>query len=831
MTATLIAAAAFTFLSPQRAGRVFVADGEPEFVHLAAEDLASDVKRITGRRPSVSGGAGAAPGDIAIATRPDGRREACDASVEDGVLWLTGSDPHGTMACVYSFIENRLGVDPLSFWNGVPYPKRDVLSWDDVGFHEPPPRFTFRGAFINDEDFLLHWRTPEGSRPVLTSRVVGGSILNHGTMAQVAETLVRMRFNTIIPGSYLDPTDPADAANLEICARRGLYLSQHHHDPLGLSGFMFLNSEEAKARNLKYSYVANPREIEAGWRRAAAAYARFPNVIWQIGLRGISDAPAWKDDPSAPRDDAARAVLIARAMKRQMEILDEVGVPRENRHVTATLWGEGSYFMSKGMLEVPEGTTVVYSDNSSGWWWPDDFSAVRPDSNASRGVYYHLNLLTAGPHHVPAIPVALQYARLREAVAKGATDMIMVNVGNIREFVYNLDAIRRICHNPDSFDVAEWERNWCAARFPVRTGEAQTALERYFAAPARHPVHGHPMLLDGHVYFNLWGHRLFGMLDRTLADMRLGRKTAPRPSGRWQSNHDDPFAKALFDANLPALGPWEEVLAIAERQRDEYARLVLTAVDLEKAQPQEYRSRAFTALTYPVKIMHAFSAFAAGCARAAMACEKGDRAALAVALEEAVAGFEGYDELSARYQEGRWANWLRGGRTVDIPEMVGWARHFLKIARNEEYADDGEFSLYCPADGSDPRFAPDSLVVRIMASRPVSGMRVVPTDGGRLLLDERLKSPTTACLREVPHASGRQCVLKIDFAEGGTRTVPEEAKLKILYFDHKTGALPAVVAVRHAEGGRGVRPASGGQGAPLAHGRLLHGDGRRVARD
>ena len=152
MIGTLIAVATFTFVSPHRTGRIFVADGEPEFVRLAAEDLSSDVMRITGRRPAVVGGEGAAPGDIAVATRPDGRREACDASVEGGVLRLTGSDPHGTMACVYSFIENRLGVDPLSFWNGVPYPKREVLSWDVAGFHEPSPCFAFRGVFINDED-------------------------------------------------------------------------------------------------------------------------------------------------------------------------------------------------------------------------------------------------------------------------------------------------------------------------------------------------------------------------------------------------------------------------------------------------------------------------------------------------------------------------------------------------------------------------------------------------------------------------------------------------------------------------------------------------------
>ena len=237
-----------------------------------------------------------------------------------------------------------------------------------------------------------------------TAKHLCSVVINHGTMEAIAEAMVRSRFNLIIPCSYIDPRVDYEAENLAICARRGLFLSQHHHDPLGLGGFMFLNHWEAKGRDYKYSYFSHPREVEDMWREAARAYAKFPDVVWQIGFRGISDSPMWEADKSVPTSDVARAQIISDAMAKQVEILKAIGVERP--YLTATLWGEGAVFNEKGLLKVPDGATVVYSDNSSGWWWPKDFYETPQDAQHTYGIYYHHQLITAGPHFVPGVSAA-----------------------------------------------------------------------------------------------------------------------------------------------------------------------------------------------------------------------------------------------------------------------------------------------------------------------------------------------------------------------------------------------------------------------------------------
>ena len=348
----------FTLVGKETRARVVVGANEPGYVFRAAQDLTNDVKKITGADLVLLRGNAPRPGDVFIATSggssscaTEKEWESYDVTVKSGVLTVAGSDARGTMFGLYDFIERYLKVDPLAFWNGVPYPKADTLAWDTVEIHQPSPTFKFRGWFINDEDYLSQWREPAGPRPVRTAKGICSVVINHGTMEAIAEAMVRSRFNLIIPCSYIDPRVDYEAENLAICARRGLFLSQHHHDPLRLGGFMLLNHWESKGKKYKYSYFSHPREVEDMWREAARAYAKFPDVVWQIGFRGISDTPMWAADKSVPTSDVARAQIISDAMAKQVEILKEIGV--KNPYLTATLWGEGAAFNEKGLLEVP----------------------------------------------------------------------------------------------------------------------------------------------------------------------------------------------------------------------------------------------------------------------------------------------------------------------------------------------------------------------------------------------------------------------------------------------------------------------------------------------
>ena len=163
------AADGFTLVGKETRARVMVGADEPGYVFRAAQDFTNDVKKITGADLALARGNAPRPGDVFIATSGRSRScaterewEAYDVTVNAGVLTIAGSDARGTMFGLYDFIERYLKVDPLAFWNGVPYPKAAALAWDAVEIHQPSPTFKFRGWFINDEDYLSQYSVPIG---------------------------------------------------------------------------------------------------------------------------------------------------------------------------------------------------------------------------------------------------------------------------------------------------------------------------------------------------------------------------------------------------------------------------------------------------------------------------------------------------------------------------------------------------------------------------------------------------------------------------------------------------------------------------------------------
>ena len=79
----------FILASPEKKASVTVAPGEPEYVYLAAQDLVSDVKSITGVELELRRGKKVRKGGVFIGTSPgDGRWEAYEVSVSDGILQM-----------------------------------------------------------------------------------------------------------------------------------------------------------------------------------------------------------------------------------------------------------------------------------------------------------------------------------------------------------------------------------------------------------------------------------------------------------------------------------------------------------------------------------------------------------------------------------------------------------------------------------------------------------------------------------------------------------------------------------------------------------------------
>ncbi|HPA16318.1 MAG TPA: glycosyl hydrolase 115 family protein [Verrucomicrobiae bacterium] len=702
------ARAAFELASPNQTSTVLVPAGEPECVRLAAGDLVGDVAKITGKAPAIVGEMEqCGPSSIVLVSLNQARSTALLEGLAPGFgddlkgkweayrvgivaapagarLVVAGSDERGTMFGLYAFIESYLGVDPLYFWSGRQPDKRDALRWDSVEIVSAGPSFRFRGWFINDEDLLTEWRDGGGERRIdypYYAQVVGRDV-----MRAIAEALVRSRSNLIIPASFIDILNPPEEALVQECVRRGVFVSQHHVEPMGVSAFSYFNYWKKRGRDLKYSYFSHPGEVREVWRAYAKKWAAYPNVIWQLGLRGIADRPMWMADPSTPQSDADRGRLISEAMAAQVKILDEV-CPAASRHLSTTLWAEGSVLNQKGFLTIPEGTIIVFADNSPGWKWQQDFYSTPRNPKNAYGVYYHHGLIGCGPHLAQVPSPHKTHQCLKEAADKGAGEYVICNVANIREFVLGIDATSKMTWRMEGFDPDEWLGEWVRRRFSRKREEIANAYRVYFNAWQIHDEQRVPFLMDGQMFG--MGMKELGQIAKKLKGNKVGVGTDPEKDrqrgdkaevGAATPAGGDAFWSGLGDTNPRSLGRRETIKRVAA-QKAGFAMALLHARTGAAALPEREVAVLSDNLVYQAAIMFQTSEWLEQVGMAHEALDLGNIAGCVDAIEIAERAFGQIPVLAEGYCRGRWENWYRGCRKLNVAATLKRTRDVLEQAR------------------------------------------------------------------------------------------------------------------------------------------------------
>ena len=381
----------FKLLNNNGEATIVLPENEGSGVRLAAQDLVTDLGKVLDKKANVVTSSAQKTGKIVVQTRPSAEPyERYLLKTEGGNLYITGNDEQATIFGIYHFAEHFLGIDPMYFWSDKAPQKLKKFDWKIIDYESEKPMFKYRGWFINDEDLLTEWYKSSGRRNIdypYYNQVVSPEIIE-----KVCETALRMRFNLIIPASFIDIKNPAEADLVKVAARRGLYLSMHHIEPMGVSAFTYFNYwQEKTGKKPLFSYYGNREKVEEVWKTYADEWVKYPNVIWQIGLRGIADRPMWMADPDTPQSDAERGDLISQAMRFQMDYIQKID-PREKPPVTTTLWAEGSVLNQMGHLDIPDNVTVVFADNSPGWRWQADFFETERKPQNTYGVYYHHQL-------------------------------------------------------------------------------------------------------------------------------------------------------------------------------------------------------------------------------------------------------------------------------------------------------------------------------------------------------------------------------------------------------------------------------------------------------
>ncbi len=654
---------------------VSVAESLDPYVIRAAEDLCADLERITGRRPELAA-APAGENCIVIERAGDGWERHSISSLPGNRLRIAGADGRGAMFGVYAFLDRWLGVDPFEYWTGREPEKRSELFWEEIEFASAAPSFRFRGWFINDEDLLEGFRS-EGRGVRKLDYPFYSHVVHRDLIRKIAETAVRAQYNLIIPESFVDILNPDEKMLLDECAARGLYLSMHHVEPMGVSGFSFRNYWAARGREYLYSYFKEPEAFRTIWREYAEAWAEYPDVIWQIGLRGIADRPIWYADPDIPPDDAGRAALISAALAEQIRILTEV-LGHAPEHVTTTLWAEGAEFYGKKLLEIPEGVTLVFSDNCAGWRMQPDCTEAEILPGRKYGLYYHHSIIY-GTHMSQAVPPARTWQVLAEARARGIGEYVIFNVSNIREFVYGIAAGSEIARDVAAFDPGRFREEWVSRRFSAGREAISRAYELYFNSFELHPDSGVAMFTDGLICRCLW--ETVRILSGKESEKRgiersrhLGDEYALLNTGK------DSFEHSLRDM-FPRLASRRRTVQLLAAQA---AGFELCGLELEQAEtslPAAEREFLFDQLVYPAGFMRRLS----DAARYAFLCREmrlaGNPAESRRFLEQTVASLESVLPLMERYCHGKWAAWYDNCRKLDWKGILNELRAIVAAAR------------------------------------------------------------------------------------------------------------------------------------------------------
>jgi hypothetical protein len=462
---------------------IVVAADENSAVHQAAEFLAADIEKISGRRPRIVAAAPASGPAIHLVTLGaaqlpvntqaiQGQWESYRIATEGSNVWLIGANSRGTAFAAFTLSE-RLGVDPLYIWTGYKPQHRDPLILKRTNFTQGPPTFKYRGFFHDDEDLLPRPFDANGY-PLQTGNVP------LDWYKRFFETALRLQMNMVAP--YVRVHRRYEVQKL--ASDWGLYFTSHHYDILLSNPYGLERHKLAEQRGVKpdWNWFTNRDGMLAYWR-AGVIENRALDVIWPVGMRGTEDRPF--TFPAGATDDD-KAKTFNEVIHEQTKLVRELAPSDKPPLFHFTMYSEmlPQYQRNPAAFDLPDDVMIIWPDDNDGHMRALPSSVGR----WRHGVYYHLAYLGGKltkqlTHVVAPTTIAEQFQNI---VKTGATEYMLVNVSELRDYVMGARMIADITWNakpiyatanPANRYTAWWSREY----FPADAADAEASYKSYFS--------------------------------------------------------------------------------------------------------------------------------------------------------------------------------------------------------------------------------------------------------------------------------------------------------------------------------------------------------------
>lgn len=484
---------------------MYDAVSEPSVVGTAVGLLASDIEKVTGRVPSVSGN-GSVPASCryVVIAGTLGHSSLIDALVRDrkidvssisgdweryavrlveaplkGIrraLVVVGSDRRGTAYGLLS-LSRAIGVSPWYWWMDAPVEHRNSIYLSVNAYDAATPSVKYRGIFINDEDWgLLRWAKRNFEKEL-------GNI-GPKTYEKVCELLLRLNANMLAPAMHEASTAFYQIPqNKEVADRYGIIITASHCEPLLLN----TASEWHKDRYGDWNYNTNSERIDSVLNARVVETSPYENA-YVIALRGLHDRAM-----SGGESLDSRKATVQRALLNQRKILSDVlGKDASEIPQFFTPYKEVLDVYNQG-LELPDDVTIVWPDDNYGYM--KRLSGPKEQLRSGRsGVYYHSSYL-GRPHDylwMNTTSPTLMYEELRKAYDSTADRYWLLNSGDIKSCEFAVDFFLSMAYDIDSFSyerAASYRSEWLCGMLGEKNRDTYRSIfdEFYHQAFIRKP--------------------------------------------------------------------------------------------------------------------------------------------------------------------------------------------------------------------------------------------------------------------------------------------------------------------------------------------------------
>ncbi|QBG46870.1 hypothetical protein EGM51_05480 [Verrucomicrobia bacterium S94] len=434
--------------------------------------------------------------------------------VSDSGVVITGSDELGLIHGIYSFSEEVLGIDPCIYFTGIVPERVRSLDVPNGVTESKPYTFKHRAMFVNDEDLIIGFRMEKQSYG-----------MNMEFMEKLFETMLRLKMTGVIPSTLLLPDEP----HLVLASDMGLYINQHHAEPLGSVPLYW-------PKNIPYSWSTHREHFIDFWSDAIKRQ-KGKKVIWTLNFRGLLDRAFWDDDPTMSRESSMeeKARVVNDVIRTQYELLKEL-TGEEHPVICGYLWGELSRLYSSGLLEYPEDTILLFSDSGHGvmgdWNWK-----LAGKCDLKMGIYQHVSYHNRKTHmRINAIHPDTFQREMGRAVEYGMTNAIVLNVGNFKEKIFGIRQMVNYMNRFEDFKSCEngdWYFDWYAER--VLGAKVSAVADSYRDFFESQFVFSEDRKNSGDEYFFYYVEQMLNAAYQNEVDRKLMRPDLFSSSeGRWE---------------------------------------------------------------------------------------------------------------------------------------------------------------------------------------------------------------------------------------------------------------------------------------------------------